>query len=459
MTLMTEPITLTMTVTTLVMIVMTVPIALTTPLMTAVTTVSTAWMTGSIVWMALMTICANPVMAGMAAFTRFITAVMMFWMTGSTEDTSCATSGATMDMIWPMTLATCVMTGVSWRIIDERVGRIVETMLPTVVMTCPMTGSRLWMADWMPGRMPASAPPSMAARLSSIVYRLGPACCTTCWICEPNCWNMVMTTPKGLASPITVCAMWPSPPRSPPLLANACSNVVLMLVTRATMPLNTVETVGPMAWNTELIFWPMPLNSPGMASATCFAVSRILNRKSMTGESSSTLKALRNAAVKLPAIIRSFNPRNPSRMRDITSRTLATASWKGAGSSDTRLSNRAGIAETTPLAIALRRGTMFFSAVPMLSASCWLRAPMSAFSLPNPANQFCHAAFIMPMDPSMVVAASLEVVPAISRLFCMTWIADTTFANDMEEPSTVTPSSFWISVILEASWIRRFISS
>ena len=51
----------------------------------------------------------------------------------------------------------------------------------------------------------------------------------------------------------------------------------------------------------------------------------------------------------------------------------------------------------------------------------------------------------------MVVAASSEVVPAMPRLFCMTWIADTTFENDMEEPSTVTPSSFCMSVILEAS--------
>ena len=97
--------------------------------------------------------------------------------------------------------------------------------------------------------------------------------------------------------------------------------------------------------------------------------------------------------------------------------TASTAFWNGAGRRSTRLLNSEGIAETTPLAMAPIRGTMFFNAVPMDSANCWLRAPMSAFSLPSPASQFCQAAFIAPTEPSMVLAASSAVVPEMPISF------------------------------------------
>ena len=58
----------------------------------------------------------------------------------------------------------------------------------------------------------------------------------------------------------------------------------------------------------------------------------------------------------------------------------------------------------------------------------------------------------------MVSAPSLAVVPAMPMLFCMTEIALTTLPNDMDEPSTVTPSSFCTSVIFDASAMSRCIS-
>ena len=126
------------------------------------------------------------------------------------------------------------------------------------------------------------------------------------------------------------------------------------------------------------------------------------------------------------------------------------AFWNGSGRSVTRSENRLGMALTTLWAMTFTRGRMFFNAVPMESASCWLRAPMSAFSLPSPASQFCHAAFIEFTDPSMVVAASLAVVPLMPRLFCTRLMASVTSANESMErslPSFITPGSLFASAM------------
>ena len=138
-----------------------------------------------------------------------------------------------------------------------------------------------------------------------------------------------------------------------------------------------------------------------------------------------------------------------------TSPIAVTAFWNGAGSRSTRLLNSEGIAETTPLAMAPIRGRMFFNAVPMDSANCWLRAPMSAFSLPSPASQFCHAAFIAPTEPSMVLAASSAVVPEMPISFWTRLMASTTSENESmlrSLPSLSTPGSLF------ASEMRRSIS-
>ena len=138
-----------------------------------------------------------------------------------------------------------------------------------------------------------------------------------------------------------------------------------------------------------------------------------------------------------------------------TSVTALMAVWNGLGSRVTRSPNSDGMAATTPLAIWPTRGRMFFSAVPMLSLSCWLNALMSALLLPRPASQFCHAAFIEFTDPSMVVAASRAVVPLMPICFWTRLMASTTslkLSMLRSLPSLSTPGS------LLASEMRRCIS-
>ena len=61
-------------------------------------------------------------------------------------------------------------------------------------------------------------------------------------------------------------------------------------------------------------------------------------------------------------------------------------------------------------------------------------------------------------DPSIVLAASFDVVPAIPRLFCITEIAFIMFPKSREPSSTVTLRSFCTSVIAAASFTSLSIS-
>ena len=82
-----------------------------------------------------------------------------------------------------------------------------------------------------------------------------------------------------------------------------------------------------------------------------------------------------------------------------------------------------------------------------------------SFALITPASKFSQAALAEFTEPSIVVAASFEVVPVIPICFCTTLMAFTIFPKDKLLASTVTPSSFCTSVIFDASEMRRFISS
>ena len=62
----------------------------------------------------------------------------------------------------------------------------------------------------------------------------------------------------------------------------------------------------------------------------------------------------------------------------------------------------------------------------------------------------------MPTLPSMVVAASLEVVPAMPISSWTVWIASTTSANESMERSAISPLASLTSL---ACSTRRFISS
>ena len=113
---------------------------------------------------------------------------------------------------------------------------------------------------------------------------------------------------------------------------------------------------------------------------------------------------------------------------------------------------------TTSIPVFPRRGIIwprlfkiFFAAVQNVSTKL--------FALITPASKFSQAALAEFTEPSIVVAASFEVVPVIPICFCTTLMAFTIFPKDKLLASTVTPSSFWTSVIFDASEMRRFISS
>ena len=65
------------------------------------------------------------------------------------------------------------------------------------------------------------------------------------------------------------------------------------------------------------------------------------------------------------------------------------------------------------------RGPTLSTTWPIDSSSCPLSSCMSAVSEPRPVTQLAHAAFAMLMEPSMVCAASLAVVPMMP---CFSWI-------------------------------------
>ena len=143
-----------------------------------------------------------------------------------------------------------------------------------------------------------------------------------------------------------------------------------------------------------------------------------------------------------------------------------------------------GISPMSVPTITPTRGITLLAAVSKLSTSWSVSCDMSASESPRPVSQFCHDAFIMFTEPSMVVAASRAVVPIAMKAsssviaplatssaacsavmpeicieVCMTSMAATMLSNDIEVPSTVTPSFFCTSVILDASAMSRCISS
>lgn len=75
-------------------------------------------------------------------------------------------------------------------------------------------------------------------------------------------------------------------------------------------------------------------------------------------------------------------------------------------------------------------GTTLDAAVTTESSRASMRASMSASGSPKPISRFSHAAPTMPMDPSMVVAASVDVVPAMSMRSWMTWMASTILSKE-----------------------------
>ena len=89
---------------------------------------------------------------------------------------------------------------------------------------------------------------------------------------------------------------------------------------------------------------------------------------------------------------------------------ICTKAWPTTGPTDCISPGSCVSAVETMVAT---RGTMFLAAVSTDSTRSAVRVCMSALSLPSSVTQFVHAAFAMLTEPSMVVAASRAVVPAI----------------------------------------------
>ena len=128
---------------------------------------------------------------------------------------------------------------------------------------------------------------------------------------------------------------------------------------------------------------------------------------------------------------------------------MPTNAWPTTGASFVTTPGNCSTAVDTMVA---RRGTMLDAAVATESTSSPVSLPMSASSLPSSVTQFSQAAFAMLQEPSMVVAASREVVPAICICSCIVWMASTMLSKDRLDSSTAELTAC-------ASLTRRCISS
>ena len=81
---------------------------------------------------------------------------------------------------------------------------------------------------------------------------------------------------------------------------------------------------------------------------------------------------------------------------------------------------------------------------------------MSALSLPSSVTQFCQAAFAMLTLPSMVVAASRAVVPAMP---CFCWIRSMAVTMSLKLSMERSDASPMLAAYSLASEMRRCISS
>ena len=112
-------------------------------------------------------------------------------------------------------------------------------------------------------------------------------------------------------------------------------------------------------------------------------------------------------------------------------------------------------AEPIPLIPSVMAGSRLSKAISALSTTSSSSAPMSASGLANPATRLVHAPFTIFREPSIVLDASLDVVPA---MFCFCWIrsmAVTISAKLSIDRSAACPVAFPYSF---ASLIRRSIS-
>ena len=317
-------------------------------------------------------------MSGVMAVTSWLTKSMTCWITGTSAEASWL-------MTWPIIDTICEATGSSAAMMSANGGSRLDTSWPMSGMSelsAFMSGS---MIVGMSGASDWSMSPNTGMSSATEAVITGMTCLNMSCRLLPNASNF------GFIPAIVFLNRLNAPATCVPNASRSSGTVAMSVpIAATTMPIGPVIT--PKALPNIVALAPVDANSP--------PIKGNFERSPARPEEPSTPSAAVTGAKMLPKFLN-------------TSPIAVTAFWNGAGSRSTRLLNSEGIAETTPLAMAPIRGRMFFNAVPMESASCWLRAPMSAFSLPSPASQFCHAAFIMPMEPSMVFAASSAVVPVM----------------------------------------------
>ena len=107
---------------------------------------------------------------------------------------------------------------------------------------------------------------------------------------------------------------------------------------------------------------------------------------------------------------------------------VASASESTGPRTGPRPDSTTGNASTIPLPICATLGATFVATAPIDSSSCCVSCEKSTSSRPSPVMKFSHAAFAMPMEPLIVVAASLAVVPVMPMFSCTVWMASTTSA-------------------------------
>ena len=112
------------------------------------------------------------------------------------------------------------------------------------------------------------------------------------------------------------------------------------------------------------------------------------------------------------------------------------STWENSSVTACRSVGRSPATASRSAPVAVGRAATMFSMTGVMFATTSLNASttlpqscsMSASAFPNPTTRFCIAACMELMEPEMVCSASFAVVPVMSMLVCITWMASTTSA-------------------------------
>ena len=324
----------------------------------------------------------------------------------------------------PIELMTPVMYGrVAWT-----AGSSVVWMNPMIVVMMPPTTGAIWVTAFMIG---VSTVGMIGMRVAMTWPMTGISAATNPVTAGMICWIM---------PPIAV-TIWSNVGFNPSRMVLNCSSSGLRVAR------NTDCSCGLVAMSAPRPAVSMPSGPPSMASGPL---------KPPSSPPSSGI--LDNSGAMPPApSARNAAPIGASTVLNWLASPviLPMACWMGSGRILVISPSMLGREAIRLLTMTPMRGPMFLMTVPMLVTSWLVSLPMSASFLPSSVSQFCQAAFMLPTEPSMVVEASLAVVPVMPRLFWTSWMACTTSLNLSMLRSPAWPLA---SRSLLASKMRRSIS-